>query len=226
MQMGGSTFVITGSACRFGAVVTRMIVDECGRVGLINLDEATGKKLKAELGDSDLFRETDIAAPVEIQRGIDGAVCCAAARDELRPNETSVARLTRFADAVNVGLAGAVHRWITGGAVGDWVARPRRGSRARRHCAERSPVGRRDVRWLGLSCGRQIDEALASCASDELGCALSTPPPARPARPSEFAYFVRDICENCMINGRRSSSKKPRFWRMDWHREALHETHR
>ena len=117
MQIDGSAFVITGAASRFGAAVARMIVDEGGRVGLIDLDEAAGKKLEAELGDSDLFLKTDVAAPVEIQRGIDmcaahfggidGAVCCAAARDEPRPDETSVAGLARFADAVNVGLAGA-----------------------------------------------------------------------------------------------------------------------
>jgi NAD(P)-dependent dehydrogenase (short-subunit alcohol dehydrogenase family) len=117
MQIDGSAFVISGAASRVGTAVARMIVDEGGRVGLIDLDEAAGRKLEAELGGSGVFHKADVAIPAEVERaidvciarfgGVDGAICCALqASGEKGREEPSGAALGRFAEALTVGLIG------------------------------------------------------------------------------------------------------------------------
>lgn len=118
MQIDGSTFIISGASSRLGAAVARMIVDEGGRVGLLDLDEAVGKTLEAELGRSSFFHKTDVTVAAQVQRavdvcvsrfgGLDGAVCCASAPAlEGVVDESSPRALEDFAHALAVNVIGA-----------------------------------------------------------------------------------------------------------------------
>ena len=61
MQIGGSTFIVTGGASGLGAAAARMIVEGGGNVVIVDLKEDEGRAAERELGSSARFVRTDVA---------------------------------------------------------------------------------------------------------------------------------------------------------------------
>jgi NAD(P)-dependent dehydrogenase (short-subunit alcohol dehydrogenase family) len=117
MQLQDSVFVVTGGVSGLGAATARMIVNGGGKVVLADVNQAAGDAVKAQLGASAHFVQTDITsedsakacmnAAVSMFGGLHGLVNCAGiasaervvGRD--RPHE-----LSTYIQVINVNLIG------------------------------------------------------------------------------------------------------------------------
>lgn len=61
MQIKDSVFIVTGGASGLGAGAARLLVAQGGKVVIADLNQAAGKALAAELGESTRFVATDVA---------------------------------------------------------------------------------------------------------------------------------------------------------------------
>ena len=67
MQIRDHVFLITGGSSGLGAACAKRFVRGGGRVVLVDLDEAGGSQLAAELGDGALFCRADVTSGVEME---------------------------------------------------------------------------------------------------------------------------------------------------------------
>jgi NAD(P)-dependent dehydrogenase (short-subunit alcohol dehydrogenase family) len=68
MDLKECTAIITGGASGLGEATARAIVHSGGRVALLDLDQESGAKLAAELGDSARFFPADVTQEKEMDR--------------------------------------------------------------------------------------------------------------------------------------------------------------
>ena len=117
MQMQDSVFVVTGGVSGLGAATARMIVSCGGKVVLADVNQSAGDAVKAKLGASAHFIQTDITnedsakacinVAVSTFGGLHGLVNCAG----IAPAERVVGRegphrLSTFTQVINVNLIG------------------------------------------------------------------------------------------------------------------------
>jgi NAD(P)-dependent dehydrogenase (short-subunit alcohol dehydrogenase family) len=117
MQISSRVFLVTGAGSGLGASVARRIVADGGRVVIVDVNEAGGAAVAAELGDAATFVRTDVTSEVEARAAVaraleafgrlDGLVNCAG----VAPGEKVVGKngphgLASFARAVEINLVG------------------------------------------------------------------------------------------------------------------------
>jgi NAD(P)-dependent dehydrogenase (short-subunit alcohol dehydrogenase family) len=119
MQIQENSFLVTGGASGLGESVVRAIVSQGGNVVIADLNEAAGKALVAELGDSVRFVRCDITNGDEVQSavemaesafgGLQGSINCAGivVVQKLLDRDNNPADLESFSRGVNVNLVGS-----------------------------------------------------------------------------------------------------------------------
>jgi len=117
MDIHGKVALVSGGASGLGAATARMIVAAGGRVVILDLNEAQGSSLAAELGDSARFARADCSDPEEVEQAIKvvknafGAlhICvnCAGIGDPQKiVGKDGPADLMRFTKVIRVNLIG------------------------------------------------------------------------------------------------------------------------
>ena len=118
MQIGGSTFIVTGGASGLGAATARMLVRGGAKVILADLNDAQGQALAAELGASTRFVRTDVCDEASAQAavaaaqnsfgGLHGLINCAGiAIGERVVGKEGPHALGSFVRAININLIGS-----------------------------------------------------------------------------------------------------------------------
>lgn len=117
MKIEGRVFLVTGGGSGLGAAVARMVVDNGGRVVLVDINADAGAAMAAELGDAARFQRADVSNEADgkaaIQLALDsfghvhGLVNCAG----VAPGEKVVGRdgphrLESFVRGITVNLIG------------------------------------------------------------------------------------------------------------------------
>ncbi|MFG1249100.1 3-hydroxyacyl-CoA dehydrogenase [Xanthobacter flavus] len=117
MKIEGRVFLVTGGGSGLGAAVSRMVVDNGGRVVLVDINADAGAAMAAELGDAARFQRADVSSEADgkaaIQLALDsfghvhGLVNCAG----VAPGEKVVGRdgphrLESFVRGITVNLIG------------------------------------------------------------------------------------------------------------------------
>jgi NAD(P)-dependent dehydrogenase (short-subunit alcohol dehydrogenase family) len=117
MQIGGSTFIVTGGASGLGAASARMVVARGGNAVIADVNDDEGRAMAAELGDAARFAQTDvtdeasaaaaIAVALQAFGGVHGLVCCAGiVHGEKVVGKDGPHTLAGFARAISVNLIG------------------------------------------------------------------------------------------------------------------------
>ena len=117
MQLGQSTFIVTGGASGLGAATAKMIVEGGGRVVIADLKEDEGRALAASLGSAARFVRTDVTsdesgvAAVRATREAFGAVhglvnCAGIVHGEKVVGKDGPHTLAGFVRAININLVG------------------------------------------------------------------------------------------------------------------------
>ncbi|TWI33761.1 3-hydroxyacyl-CoA dehydrogenase [Paracoccus sulfuroxidans] len=117
MQLTDKVFLVTGAGSGLGNAVARMVVENGGKVVLLDINAEAGEAAAAELGANARFQKTDVTSDEDGQAAIkaaldafgriDGLVNCAG----VAPGEKIVGRdgphrLESFARAVSINLIG------------------------------------------------------------------------------------------------------------------------
>lgn len=74
MQIQNHTFVVSGGASGLGEATSRMILENGGRAIILDINETQGTALEKDLGDSALFRKTDITNENEVESALKEAI--------------------------------------------------------------------------------------------------------------------------------------------------------
>ena len=74
MKIAGSVAIITGGASGLGAATARRLVDEGGKVVLLDMNEVLGRQVAADLGEAGRFVRTDVTSEKDVQAAIGFAV--------------------------------------------------------------------------------------------------------------------------------------------------------
>ena len=117
MDVGGSTFVVTGGASGLGAATARMIVAAGGRVVIADVNEADGQALAKEFPGAATFVRTDVTDEASAQAavatavasfgGIQGLVNCAGiVHGEKVVGKDAPHTLAGFRRAIDINLIG------------------------------------------------------------------------------------------------------------------------
>lgn len=119
MQIENNVFVVTGGASGLGAGTARMLVENGGRVVLVDLQREAGEALAKELGAQARFAETDVGNEESAQAaintavsafgGLHGLVNCAgvAPAEKVLGKEGAIHRLATYQRVINVNLVGS-----------------------------------------------------------------------------------------------------------------------
>jgi NAD(P)-dependent dehydrogenase (short-subunit alcohol dehydrogenase family) len=119
MQIENNVFVVTGGASGLGAGTARMLVENGGRVVLVDLQREAGEALAKELGAQARFVETDVSNEESAQAaintavsafgGLHGLVNCAgiAPAEKVLGKEGAIHRLATYQRVINVNLVGS-----------------------------------------------------------------------------------------------------------------------
>ncbi len=117
MKIEGRVFLVTGGGSGLGAAVARMVVDNGGRVVIVDINADAGTAMAAELGDAARFQRADVSSEADgkaaVQLALDsfghvhGLVNCAG----VAPGEKVVGRdgphrLESFVRGITVNLIG------------------------------------------------------------------------------------------------------------------------
>ncbi len=117
MKIEGRVFLVTGGGSGLGAAVARMVVDNGGRVVIVDINADAGAAMAAELGDAARFQRADVSSEADgkaaVQLALDsfghvhGLVNCAG----VAPGEKVVGRdgphrLESFVRGITVNLIG------------------------------------------------------------------------------------------------------------------------
>lgn len=116
MRFEGKTFLVTGGSRGIGRAIAKRLVDEGGRVGIVDVDRAAGADAVAEYGDRLRFERADIAKESDVRRAVtaiakwggrlDGIVNNAAiAKPDVGPTEALA--LATWQKFLGVNLTGA-----------------------------------------------------------------------------------------------------------------------
>jgi NAD(P)-dependent dehydrogenase (short-subunit alcohol dehydrogenase family) len=113
MKLERKTAVVTGGASGLGAACARMIVDSGGRVVIIDVNEAAGQSIAAELGEAAQFHVADVSDEAAVARVIEAAkplniaINCAGIGPAQRTiSKEGPASLDWFASVIRVNLIG------------------------------------------------------------------------------------------------------------------------
>jgi NAD(P)-dependent dehydrogenase (short-subunit alcohol dehydrogenase family) len=113
MRIQGKTAVVTGGASGLGAACVRMIVENGGRAVIMDVNEAGGQALAAELGEPALFVRADVADEAAVASAIERskpahiAINCAGIGPAQRTvGKEGPARLDWFTGVIRVNLIG------------------------------------------------------------------------------------------------------------------------
>ncbi|MET0682952.1 MAG: SDR family NAD(P)-dependent oxidoreductase [Casimicrobiaceae bacterium] len=117
MNLGGSTFLVTGGASGLGAATVRMVVEGGGNAVIADLKETEGQALAKELGSGARFVRTDVtdeasaAAAMTAAVGgygrVDGLVNCAGiVHGEKVVGKEGPHTLASFVRTININLIG------------------------------------------------------------------------------------------------------------------------
>ncbi|MFG1224924.1 3-hydroxyacyl-CoA dehydrogenase [Xanthobacter autotrophicus DSM 597] len=117
MKIEGRVFLVTGGGSGLGAAVARMVVDNGGRVVLVDINADAGAAMAAELGDAARFQRADVSSEADgkaaVQLALDsfghvhGLVNCAG----VAPGEKVIGRegphrLDSFVRGITINLIG------------------------------------------------------------------------------------------------------------------------
>lgn len=117
MKIEGRVFLVTGAGSGLGAAVARMVVDNGGRVVLVDINADAGAAMAAELGDAARFQRADVSSEADgkaaVQLALDsfghvhGLVNCAG----VAPGEKVIGRegphrLDSFVRGITINLIG------------------------------------------------------------------------------------------------------------------------
>lgn len=117
MLIENRVFIVTGAASGLGAAVAQMIVEQGGKVLLLDVNAEAGASTVTKLGDAARFHVTDVTSETEGRAALDAAVQAFGRIDGLvncagvAPGEKVIGRegphaLTSFARAVSINLVG------------------------------------------------------------------------------------------------------------------------
>lgn len=74
MKIEGSVGLVTGGSSGLGEAVARMLVENGGRVAIVDMQEEVGGKLAAELGSSAIFTKADVTDEESVQKAVNTAM--------------------------------------------------------------------------------------------------------------------------------------------------------
>jgi NAD(P)-dependent dehydrogenase (short-subunit alcohol dehydrogenase family) len=74
VQLGGTTFLITGGASGLGAATARRFASAGAHLVIADVNSAAGEQLASELGDGARFVRTDVTDEASVQAVVDAAV--------------------------------------------------------------------------------------------------------------------------------------------------------
>ena len=74
MQVGESTFFITGGGSGLGAATARLLVENGAHVALADVDEEAGEQMASQIGSGAEFVRTDVTDEESVQDSLDSAV--------------------------------------------------------------------------------------------------------------------------------------------------------
>jgi len=117
MQIANSVFLVTGGASGLGEATVRRIVADGGKAVIMDVNEASGAALVAELGAAVRFVKTDVCSEADVQKAVDvalnelgglhGAINCAGiGTPEKALGKEGPASLERFNRVIQVNLVG------------------------------------------------------------------------------------------------------------------------
>ena len=117
MQVGESTFFITGGGSGLGAATARLLVENGAHVALADVDEEAGEQMASQIGSGAEFVRTDVTdeesvqdaldSVVEIFGSLNGAVNCAGIGPAARVvGKKGVHDLGLFTKTVEINLVG------------------------------------------------------------------------------------------------------------------------
>jgi NAD(P)-dependent dehydrogenase (short-subunit alcohol dehydrogenase family) len=74
LQVGESTFFITGGGSGLGAATARLLVENGAHVALADVDEEAGEQMASQIGSGAEFVRTDVTDEESVQDSLDSAV--------------------------------------------------------------------------------------------------------------------------------------------------------
>jgi len=74
MNIRGKTFIVTGAASGLGLATAKMIIDQGGYVGLLDMDSTAGKLAEVQLGTNTRFIQTDVRDEKSVMNAIESTV--------------------------------------------------------------------------------------------------------------------------------------------------------
>lgn len=241
MHIKNKVVLITGAGSGLGAAVAQMMVENGGKVLLLDVNEAAGQNCAKNLGDGAFFLRTDVTSEIDGKAAIeaalakfgriDGLVNCAG----VAPGEKIIGRdgahsLENFARAININLIGTFNmlRLVADaiskqeaeengergvivntasiaafdGQIGQAAYAASKGGVVGLTLPAARELARFGIRVMTIAPGIFETPMLAGLpqeVQDALGGQVPFPP--RLGKPSEYAFLVKHIFENSMLNG-------------------------
>jgi NAD(P)-dependent dehydrogenase (short-subunit alcohol dehydrogenase family) len=241
MQINNKTFVVSGGASGLGEATSRMIVEQGGKVLILDINEASGQALASELGPNAFFQSTDITNETQVLEAltagkkelgsIDGLINCAG----LGPAQKILGRkgvheLSFFERIIKVNLIGSFNtlRLVADelqknepnelgergviintasvaafeGQIGQAAYSASKGGIVSMTLPIARELSAHGIRVMAIAPGIFETPLLAAYTQevrDSLGAQVPFPP--RLGKPEEYAFLVRHIIENPMLNG-------------------------
>jgi NAD(P)-dependent dehydrogenase (short-subunit alcohol dehydrogenase family) len=118
MNISGKVALVTGGASGLGAASVRMVVKAGGRGLIVDLNEANGQALAAEMGENAAFARADVSSASDMEAAVEAAlqrfgrldinINCAGIGSAARViGKEGPASLEAFVKVINVNLVGA-----------------------------------------------------------------------------------------------------------------------
>jgi NAD(P)-dependent dehydrogenase (short-subunit alcohol dehydrogenase family) len=118
MNISGKVALVTGGASGLGAASVRMVIKAGGRGLIVDLNEANGQALAAEMGENAAFARADVSSASDMEAAVEAAlqrfgrldinINCAGIGSAARViGKEGPASLEAFVKVINVNLVGA-----------------------------------------------------------------------------------------------------------------------
>jgi meso-butanediol dehydrogenase/(S,S)-butanediol dehydrogenase/diacetyl reductase len=109
--------LITGAASGIGAATAKLFADEGATVIVVDIDEANGRRVSEEIGDSGVFYKANVSEPVEVEAMVRFAVEQFGGLDVLHNNVATAGAVAAVGDmpieawqqAITVSLSGVFY---------------------------------------------------------------------------------------------------------------------